>query len=70
VSPLAPALAVWQTRLMAQPNARAGGVFLMIGILGGLAWGIVSGNAMQGVLIGMAIGIGVAILLWLADRNR
>ena len=55
---------------MAQRNARAGGIFLMVGILGGLVWGIASGQAMLGVLAGTAIGIAAAVLLWLLDRRR
>ena len=57
-------------RGMARRNARAGGIFLMIGILGGFGWGIASGNAMLGVLAGTGAGIAAAVLLWLVDRRR
>ena len=55
---------------MARRNARSGGIFLVIGILGGLAWGVASGNAMLGVLAGTGAGIAAAVLLWLVDRRR
>ena len=48
----------------------AGGFFLMAAILGGAAWGISIGNPMKGLLIGTAIGITVAVLIWLVDRGR
>jgi hypothetical protein len=55
---------------MARRNARAGGIFLMIGILGGSAWGVAAGQPMLGVLAGTGIGIAAAVLVWLVDRGR
>ena len=55
---------------MARRNAQAGGIFLTVGILGGVAWGIASGQAMLGVLAGTGAGIAAAVLLWLLDRRR
>ena len=54
---------------MARRNARAGGIFLMIGILAGTAWGIAAGEPMLGVLAGTGAGIAAAVLLWLLDRR-
>ena len=54
---------------MARRNARAGGIFLTIGILAGLGWGIAAGNPMKGILIGTALGALAALLLWLLDRR-
>ena len=48
----------------------AGGFILMAAILGGAAWGISIGNPIKGLLIGTAIGIAVAGLIWLVDRGR
>ena len=55
---------------MTTRNTRAGGCFLTICILAGVAGGIAIGNPMKGVLIGTATGTILAVLLWLADRRR
>lgn len=55
---------------MARRNARAGGIFLTVGILAGLGWGVAAGNPMKGILIGTALGAAAALLLWLFDRSR
>lgn len=47
-----------------------GGFFLMAAILCGAAWGIAIGNPVKGLLIGTAIGIGIALAVWLIDRSR
>lgn len=54
---------------MAKRNARAGGIFLTIGILAGLIWGVSAGDPMMGILIGTALGALAALLLWLLDRR-
>ena len=51
-------------------SARAGGFFLTACILGGLVVGIAIGNPMQGVLIGTAAGVVLAVATWLIDRSR
>jgi hypothetical protein len=48
----------------------AGGFFLMAAILCGTVWGIAIGNPAKGLLIGTAIGIGIALAVWLIDRPR
>lgn len=55
---------------MATGNKRAGGFFVMAGILLGLAVGIATGDPMRGVILGTAAGIMIAILLWLIDRRN
>lgn len=57
-------------RGMARRNAKAGGIFLTMGILAGFAWGITRGEPMLGILAGTALGIAAAVLLWLIDRRR
>ncbi len=54
---------------MANRTSRAGGVFLIIAILGGAAWGIADGNPMKGILIGTGLGIAAAVGVWLLDRR-
>jgi uncharacterized membrane protein YccC len=51
-------------------KSRSGGFFLMAAILFGFVAGIATDDAMRGVMIGTAVGIAVAVLLWLADRRR
>ena len=67
-------LAVWaslcQGARMEPKNKRAGGCFLMAAILVGFAVGLVTGNALRGVLIGLAAGIVIAVALWLSDRRQ
>lgn len=48
---------------------RSGGFFLMAAILIGFGWGVANGDAMKGVVIGTAVGIGIALLIWLLDRK-
>jgi hypothetical protein len=40
-----------------------------MGVLAGLIGGVVWGEPSLGVLIGTAVGIGAAALVWLADRR-
>jgi hypothetical protein len=55
---------------MARRNHAAGGFFLILAILGGFAWGAMSGMPYFGALVGTAIGIVLAIIVWLIDRRR
>ena len=48
----------------------AGGFFLIAPILIGFFAGMATGDAMRGVLIGTAIGVALAVGLWLIDRRR
>lgn len=54
---------------MTRRTARAGGCFLSLLILCGFVAGLAIGNPMKGVLIGTAIGVLAAALLWLIDRR-
>ena len=55
---------------MARRNHAAGGFFLVLAILGGFAWGAMSGMPYFGALVGTAIGIVLALAVWLLDRRR
>ena len=48
----------------------AGGFFLMAAILIGAVWGVSVGNPVKGLVIGTAIGIGIALAVWLIDRAK
>jgi len=54
---------------MKTPTTRAGGLFLMLAIIVGTAWGVATGQAMLGVLSGTGAGIGLALIVWLLDRR-
>ena len=51
-------------------NSRAGGCFLTIFILLGFLYGLSIRNPLKGVLIGLGIGIVLAVATWLIDRRR
>jgi len=51
-------------------RTRAGGCFLAIFILLGFFYGLSIRNPLKGVLIGLGIGIVLAVLTWLIDRRR
>lgn len=51
-------------------TTHAGGFFLVLAILGGFAWGAMSGLPWHGAVIGTAIGIVLALGVWLVDRRR
>ncbi len=55
---------------MTTPTPMAGGFFLILPIVIGFLWGLASGRAMQGAIIGLAIGIVLAFVIWLIDRLR
>ena len=51
-------------------STRAGGCFLTIFLLLGFIYGLSIRNPLKGVLIGLAIGVVLAIATWLIDRRR
>ncbi|MDP9085516.1 MAG: hypothetical protein M3N02_01960 [Pseudomonadota bacterium] len=55
---------------MQTPTTHAGGPFLMIAIVAGTIWGVVTGQAMLGVLGGTGAGIAIAVSVWLVDRRQ
>lgn len=52
------------------PPARAGGVLLAAGILGGVVIGTALGQASIGFLAGLGIGLAALLLVWHGDRRR
>ena len=55
---------------MTKPNPMAGGFFLVLPIVAGFFWGLTTGRAAQGVLVGLGVGLVLALLVWLVDRAR
>ena len=55
---------------MTTPTPRAGGFFLVLPIVIGFGWGLATGQAMQGAIAGLAIGLILAALIWMLDRRR
>ena len=56
--------------MKARRNHAAGGFFLVLAILGGFAWGAMSGLPIHGAIIGTLIGIVLAVVVWLLDRRK
>jgi hypothetical protein len=55
---------------MRRPTPVAGGFFLVVPIVAGFFWGLASGRAMQGAVIGLGLGITLALAIWLLDLRR
>lgn len=51
-------------------TTHAGGFFLILAIIGGFAWGAMSGLPWHGAVIGTGIGVVLAVGVWLLDRRR
>ena len=51
-------------------TTRAGGCFLTIFTLLGFAYGLSIRNPLKGTLIGLAVGVVLALATWLIDRRR
>jgi len=57
--------------VMTRRTPIAGGFWLILPIVAGFAWGLVTGQATLGVLVGLALGIVLAAAVWAVDRaNR
>lgn len=48
----------------------AGGIFVALGLLVGAILGVAFDQPSAGLVIGMAIGILIAVAVWLFDRKR
>ena len=51
-------------------RTRAGGCFLALFLLLGFVYGLSMRNPLNGVLIGLGIGIVLAVATWLIDKAR
>lgn len=54
----------------ASRNSMAGGFLLAVSILVGAFVGIVKQQASLGLVVGLSVGIVLAIVIWLVDRRR
>ncbi|MEO8617983.1 MAG: hypothetical protein ABI412_01335 [Sphingomicrobium sp.] len=52
-----------------RPQA-AGGFFLIVPIIAGFGYGLSVGDASYWTVIGLAIGVALALLTWALDRRR
>lgn len=61
----------WQAPAMARPNSSAaGGALIALGTIAGAVIGFLFMEATRGVLLGFALGVVAAVLVWLRDRRR
>ena len=62
----------WHGAWMERPRKTllAGGCLIPLGIGAGLIWGVFARQLSIGFLAGLAIGVGLAIMVWLADMVR
>jgi hypothetical protein len=51
-------------------TTRAGGCFLTVFLLAGFAYGLSIQNPLKGVLMGLGIGVVLAVATWLIDLRR
>ena len=52
------------------PPRLAGGIFIALGLLIGAIIGVAMDQPSAGAVIGMAIGIVIAVAIWIMDRKR
>lgn len=58
----------WQGDAMAKSSPSAGGMPIALGAIGGAAVGFLFGQATPGFLIGLVLGIVIALLIWWRGR--
>ncbi len=58
------------TAAMSKRTPQAGGFFLILPIVAGFGWGLITGHAMQGALAGLGVGLLLALIVWALDRRR
>ena len=51
-------------------NAAAGGIFLFLGPVIGAVYGINQGEPILWMLYGFGIGVLLAVIIWLVDKQR
>ena len=51
------------------PPPRAAGAIIALTVIGGAIVGVIEGQASIGLLGGLALGVAIALLMWLRDRR-
>lgn len=51
-------------------QAKAGGIFIALGLVFGIVGGLILGEVSAGMVIGLGIGIAMALLVWALERAR
>jgi len=70
---LALAAAAWHGMPMTEPkksSPRSGGAFLALSVLAGAGIGVALGQPTLGLIGGFAVGVLIALLIWLTDSKR
>ncbi|MEA1073002.1 hypothetical protein [Sphingomonas sp. LY160] len=55
---------------MAKRTPAAGGIFLFLTPIVGALYGAGRGEPIQWMLVGFAVGVVIALVVWLIDRRR
>ena len=55
---------------MRTPTPMAGGFFLILPIVVGFGWGLAIYRPMQGAIVGLGVGLVLALIVWALDRLR
>ena len=55
---------------MKKRATQAGGFFLILPVVVGFAYGLTTGEAMAWTFIGLAVGLVLALAVWIIDRRR
>ena len=48
----------------------AGGIFLFLGPVIGAVYGVEEGQPIAWMLVGFAVGVAIALAIWLVDRRK
>jgi len=61
---------LWHGETMTRRSPAAGGFFLIAPIVAGFLYGMTTGEAMAWTMIGLVVGLALALIVWAVDRRR